>query len=95
MPDLDEKIYSLDTRVSEVEKGVAAVNMEQTHYNERAARMEKTVVDHMEKEEIDRVNMEAKMDGLLRYKWILFGMMLMMWLTSGENQILQFLKAIH
>ena len=88
MPDLDEKVYALDTRVSIVEKDVSLVTSNIIH-------MEKTVLDHMEKEEKDREIMEGKLDGLLRYKWILFGMAVMMWLTSGENQILQLIKAVH
>lgn len=88
MPDLDEKVYNLDTRVSVVEKDVSSIQLNHNH-------MEKTVLDHMEKEEKDRALMEAKLDGLMRYKWILFGMAVMMWLTSGENQILQLIKAVH
>jgi len=87
MPDLHDKIYALDTRVSNVEKDVSFVTLNVNH-------MEKTVIDHMEKEEKDREIMDQKLDGLLRYKWILFGMMLMMWLTSGENQILSLLKLL-
>jgi len=87
MPSLDDKVYALDTRVSTIEKEMNSLGINHTH-------MEKTVLDHMEKEEKDRAKMEAKLDGLMRYKWILFGMAVMMWLTSGENQILQFLKVI-
>ena len=94
MPDLDEKVYALDTRVSHVETSVATTALQQTHHAERMNQMDKRILDHMEQEEVDRKIMEEKLDGLLRYKWILFGMMVAMWLTSGENHILQLLKVV-
>jgi len=94
MPNLEDKVYHLDTRVSEVEKDISTVLVKQQHQNRRSDDLENTVIRHMAQEEKDREVMEGKMDGLIRYKWILFGMMLMMWLTSGDNQLLQLLKVI-
>ena len=88
MPDLDEKVYLLDTRVSTVEKELSLLSSDQEH-------MGRTVLAHMKQEEKDREIMESKLDGLMRYKWILFGAVVMMWLLSGENQILQLIKAVH
>lgn len=95
MPDIDDKVYMLDTRVSDVEKCMATLTLSHEHHTDRVDHVEDTVLKHMTKEEKDREIMEEKLDGLLRYKWILFGMAVMMWLTSGENQILQLIKAIH
>ena len=94
MPDLEEKVYALDTRVSEVEKDISSALLTQQFHTKKVENMEKVVVDHMMKEEHDRQIMEEKIDGLIRYKWILFGAMVMLWLTSGDNQILSLLKIV-
>jgi len=92
VPDLDEKVYALDTRVSHVETNIATMVVEQSHHAARMDMMDKQVLDHMAQEEIDRKATDTKLDGLLKYKWILFGMAFMMWITTGENQILQLFK---
>lgn len=94
MPTIDDKVYSLDTRVSETEKDITAVSLHQKHLSRRMDKLDITVVNHMEKEEKDRVIMTEKLDGLMRYKWILFGAMVMLWLTSGDNHILNLLKVV-
>ena len=92
MPDLDEKVYSLDTRVSSIETSMSNTVLSQKFHEERLSNMETTVMKHMEDEEADRKSMEAKIDGIIKYKWILFGATIMLWLTSGNNEVLKLFK---
>lgn len=94
MPDLDEKVYALDTRVSNIEKDVSNTVLSQKYHEERLSTMENNVIKHMEEEESDRKAMEEKIDGIIRYKWMMFGAMVMLWLTSGNNEILKLLKVV-
>lgn len=94
MPDLEEKVYLLDTRVSDVEKGLSVAKVDQLHYIEKVEDVERIIIDHMRKEESDREIMEEKIDGLIRYKWILFGAMVMLYLTSGNHQLLELIGVI-
>jgi len=85
MPTLEDKVYNLDTRVSLVEKEMSNVNLTQIHINE-------TMVAHMESEERDRKEMKGHIADIIKYKWILFGGMVVLWLSSGNNEFLKLIK---
>jgi chromosome segregation ATPase len=89
MSSLEEKFDVLQHRIAGTEQEISNVNLKLVYHGERMESIEKAVIKHMEAEEEDRKQLESKLDNLLKYKWILFGMMIMLWLTSGDNVVLK------
>lgn len=94
MPELDDKVYALDTRVSHMETKCSNIEIRMGHVEGHNLEMKNTVLNHMKQEEADRKEMNAKIDNILKYKWMIMGAMILMWLSSGNNTILKLIGFI-
>ena len=92
MPDLEEKVYALDTRVSEVEKETSNIRLSHKYHQDRISGLEGIVDRYIERAEEDRKDLLAKVNDIVKYKWVLFGAMVMLWVTSGNNEVLKLFK---
>ena len=92
--ELNRRIDMVDHKLDGLEKSVVKMELHKEYHEQRMALMEDVFRKHMEKEEYSIKVLNEKVDSILKYKWVILGILLAIAVITSSDDVFRLIGLI-